>query len=252
MFIYPFASTTIIGIIKPCKDRSGREFPFLLFIKLETNLIQKIPYYLIPFRYYGVLNSITESLKDVGLNHFERQPSSSLDLASINEMLNKISYLLSSLNREEDYDKYQVNTLSREFWERTADGFNSPNKLIFAKNLFSLKSNTFISTIYLHFSSSENFFKEDLSFFIQLIMKTLNHPSLFPAMFWSIKDNLIRLFLFRQKLLPINFVDLIYESKNEERVMDLFNAKNIDSYPLSLKALFDKQNISLKEFLKAI
>jgi len=244
MFIYPFTSNTIIGIIKPCTDKSGREFPFLMFIKLES-VTTYIPYYLIPFCFYNILYSIIESLKDIDSNPIKPP----FDLASMNEMLNKVSSRLSSLNRTEDYDKFKTNTSIKEFWERTTGDNSSSKKYNFAKNLIGLKTNAFISTIYLNFSSSKNFYKEDLNFFIQLILNSL-HQSHFPAMFWSIKDNLIRLFLFSQKLIPINFVDLIYFKENEERVIDLFTEKTGNSFPLSNKTLFDKQNISLDEFLK--
>jgi hypothetical protein len=170
MFIYPFAFATIIGIIKPCTDKSGREFPFLLFIKFETASIQNIPYYLIPFSFYNILYPITESLEDIDSFHIKQQKSLSFDLASINELLNNLSLQLSSSNQKEDYDKYIANTLVKEFWERTVGNFNSLKKFIFAKNLISLKSNTYISTIYLNFSSSKNFYKEDLSFFIRLFL----------------------------------------------------------------------------------
>jgi len=247
-FFYPFTGTsrTLAGLLIPGFDKSGREFPFIVFFYLGKDQLNNVPLHLIPMILFDILNKFKITVIDI---------SSISDLSIINERLNKISYNINNFNNKNNiYRNYISNTSQAAFWNRVLEGYDDSAKLLFLKNLYiSLMTHKEkVEPVIISFISNDDHYINDLSFFIHLTFTFHKNPYLLPAIFWTGSENKNHLvYLFTNKPIPNNYVDLICKQEEQNNFINRTeNDQNINSITGSFKNLLNK-NITLKEFLKA-
>jgi len=247
-FFYPFTGTkrALAGLLIPGFDKSGREFPFIVFSYLDKDQLNNVPLYLIPMILFDILNKFKITVIDI---------SSISDLSIINERLNKISYNINNFNNKNNiYRNYISNTSQAAFWNRVLEGYDDSAKLLFLKSLYiSLMAyKDKVEPVIISFISNDDHHINDLSFFIHLTFTFHKNPYLLPAIFWTGSENKNHLlYLFTNKPIPNNFVDLICKQEEQNNFINRTeNDQNINSITGSFKNLLNK-NITLKEFLKA-
>jgi len=247
-FFYPFTGTkrALAGLLIPGFDKSGREFPFIVFSYLGKDQLNNVPFHLIPMILFDILNKFKITVIDI---------SSISDLSVINERLNKISYNINDFNNKNNiYRNYISNTSQAAFWNRVFEGYDDSAKLLFLKSLYiSLMAyKDKVEPVIISFISNDDHHINDLSFFIHLTFTFHKNPYLLPAIFWTGSENKNHLlYLFTNKPIPNNYVDLICKQEEQNNFINRTeNDQNINSITGSFKNLLNK-NITLKEFLKA-
>jgi type VI secretion system ImpM family protein len=246
-FFYPFTGTNraLAGILIPGLDKSGREFPFLIFFYLNKDQLINVPYYLIPMILIDILKEFEFAITDI---------SSVTDLSIINERLNKISYNINNLNNRQDfYQNYISNTSQAAFWDRVMEGSDDSEKLLFLDSLYIsiISSKEKAEPIKIPFISDKDHYINDLSFFLHLGLTFQKIPYFLPAIFWTVSENKNHLlYFFSNKPLPSNYADLIYKYDEQNIYLNNTERQNTNSNVNSFKSILNK-DITLKEFLKA-
>jgi len=241
-FFYPFTGTgrALSGLLFFSTDKSGREFPFIVFFYLDKKQLNNIPFHLIPMILFDILNELKSSFTGI---------SSINNLSILNERINKISCTINNINDKDNlYQDYLSSTSQTDFWNKITDGYHEPAMLSFLMNLYLQKESTEPVTI--SFLSTDNHYLNDLSFLIQLTFTFHKMPDSFPGFFWTESENKSHLLhIFINKPLPDNFIDLI-------RIRDNNNLSlNERQSNTSIRSTFENlvnRDITLKEFLNAI
>ncbi|HSP88105.1 MAG TPA: type VI secretion system-associated protein TagF, partial [Ignavibacteriaceae bacterium] len=209
-FFYPFTGTNKIlsGILIPSWDKSGREFPFLIFFYLGKDQLINVPYYLIPVILIDILKEFKFIAADI---------STVTDLSVISERLNKITTSLNNLSDKNNvYQNYITNTLQSSFWNRILDGYDETEKLLFLKNFYIsvMRQKDKTETTLIPFTTDNDHYQDDLTFLIHLAF-TFQRNHILPAIFWTSSENKNQfLYLFFNKLLAQNYIDLINRNSN--------------------------------------
>jgi hypothetical protein len=243
----------LTGIISPSFDKSEREFPFLIFYNLNKTYFNRIPANLIPLVSSRTLNAY-KSLYEYSYV--------SDSLSSINDKMNNILYKISSEEAALEYQKFLSDTYQDVFWERTIGEFNNPIKFALINNLIKFLSDLRFKTnlnfsfgIKISFTSEIEYCELNLSFFIHLILVISNKLSYLPAMFWTFNENRVFLYLFFTKPSAQQFIDIIFQKDNEDRIIiaEKFEDQNkmMNSLHSSYKKLLEKNKLTLKELLRA-
>ncbi|MCX6151862.1 MAG: type VI secretion system-associated protein TagF [Ignavibacteriales bacterium] len=255
-FFYPDTNTknALAGVIFPSNDKSEREFPFILFLNLNTNFLNGIPAHLIPLFFYESFNSFRLLYKESSL-------IKTLDL--LNNEVQKISSQISMNNPNLKYQEYLTSTTQKIFWERTLNDFNHPVKFAIVNNLIKnlswMKFNShliFPFGIKISFRTSEEYSNYDLGFFIQLILIIVNKPLYIPSFFWTQQDNNIDLYVFLNKPTSLQYVDLILKDESGARVLKVEKFEDkiqlLNSIPSAYKKLLENDKLSLMKFFQTI
>ena len=238
-FIFPFTGSEnfIAGILFPSRDKSGRDFPFMLFAYLNKIILNHYPFYILPL----ILQEMFEHLEQLYLE--------SNSLESLNPLDEKINQFKSELNSEQimrEYENYLSNTLHENFWERTLGDFNDERKFFIINNLHTVKSSA--AGLKYNFISDENNKTLDFCFFLHLISKC--KTKFLPAVFWSFEENSrTSVNIFSNKLIPLNYLDIIYNKETSERVMELEANYGHDFLYGSTKKLLEKKELNINELL---
>lgn len=247
-FFYPFTGTkrVLAGLLIPGFDKSGREFPFIIFFYLNKNQLNKVPPHLIPIILIDILNEFKAVVIDF---------VSITDLSIINERLNKISYNINNFNSKNNiYQNYLSNTSQDVFWNRVMVGYDAAEKALFLDSLFvsAMAGKVKAEPVIIPFISDDDHYINDLSFFIHLTLTIQMTPYLIPAIFWTLSENNSHLlFFFPNKPLPDNFIDLICKRTDKNLFVNSAEKQNSDSTTNSFKNLLN-MDTTLKEFLKAL
>ena len=246
-FFYPFTGTkrALAGLLIPGLDKSGREFPFIIFFYINKDQLINVPSHLIPMILIDILSEFKAVIIDI---------ASITDLSIINERLNKISYNINNLNYKNNiYQNYLSNTSQAAFWNRIIEGYDDSAKLLFLNNLFisAMESKEKVIPVIISFISDHDHYINYFSFFIHLTLTFQKTPYLIPAVFWTGSENKNHLlFFYPNKPLPNNFIDLIYKRTDENLFVNNTERQNINSTVNSFKNLLNK-NWTLKEFLRS-
>ncbi|MCH8034107.1 MAG: type VI secretion system-associated protein TagF [Bacteroidetes bacterium] len=250
-FIFPFTGTNkiTIGIICPSKDKSGRNFPFLIFGNMKQDLIKDLQVNLLPLNFKGYFESITELYND---NYFTE------DLSEMKFQINNLSDSIISANSAENiYDNYLSDTSVEKLYQKTLN-ISDYSKVRSVNNLFKNRIEIIEHSpaVKFNFDSRTDYKLLDTCFHIQLLLKIFNRSNFFPAVFWNtIHEELINLFLFFQKPTPLNFLDLI-NTDDESRNDTTLQKAEEDNQTQDLSSIF-KENLtinyshSLREFLNS-
>lgn len=189
-------------MLYPGIDKSGREFPFLIFSLFPANYFEE--FHFIPAALQKLLTELDEILrKEKGLS-------------SLNNALKNYSFFLphkESLRNE--FNDYLSNTSSNEFLKRTKLDHN-------ALNITEMMYTELACLRFSFYSSNENFGFDagTLLSLLQKKIKLTNHQS---SMFWNQDDDgkfLITIFPFN--ITAVNFIDLLAICDNN-RILNPFS-----------------------------
>ena len=213
-FFYPFTGTNnfISGIIFPSKDRSNRDFPFLIFFISNKRLLEKTPFYLVPLMFSNKLNTFEEIF-----NHINNDTTQQ----NLNENINQILPPVFEETANEQYQTFVNNLTLGNFWERIYSASDNIKKYNIINNIFNSEIQNSTVILKFNFYSDNKSIHLDICFLLNIIASSKNNFFL-PAIFWT-KDinNNISLYIFPSKPTPINYFDMIYLIENNDRIFNV-------------------------------
>lgn len=226
-FFIPVPSSERIaaGMLYAGKDKSNREFPFLIFSLLSGKYFNEL--YLIPAELQQIIFTLDELLRKEE------------DINSLNNALKSYNIVFPEKETLKNrFNQYLLNTHINEFLTRT----NLNHSLLKVNNLM-YSDSTFIR---ISFSSDDTHFSSDAGFLIYLVNKKINLSCRHSSIFWSrINDEQFQIIIFPFKITAVNFVDLLSINCNDKRMINL-NSLSEDS-PEDDK--FFETNSSLEKIL---
>ncbi|RPI66450.1 MAG: DUF2094 domain-containing protein, partial [Ignavibacteriales bacterium] len=184
----------VLGTISPGRDRSGRNFPFLMFCNIRKT--EDLPFHLIPGAYNEIFTAFSRIIKE---------NTNTEDITGLKSLTDNVK--LSFINTPIILDNYKKflsdNVLSYIFDPDKDDQFQL--NIFFSQNLKILDH-------VICFNSPVDSFQPDnsflISFYIQLFQKIFRNSSN-PGIFWIKNDKSIFLFMSFTKPTPKDFSDLI-------------------------------------------
>ena len=244
-FFYPFTGTDnfISGIIFPSRDKSNRDFPFLIFFNFSKHIFEEIPLYLEPLIFSNVFSSFEEIFNHININTL---------LNDLNESIYQIPAIPFKETIDEKYQEFIDSLSQRSFWQRICEDSNEGVEYRIINNIFSPEIKN--SSLILEFSFASD--KEnnilDICFLLNIIMASRNNYFM-PAIFWNKNiSNKVSLYIFPSKPAPINYLDMIYSTENSGRIFKVDEQiESGYSFPL-IKDLLDKKEMNLKELLQIL
>ncbi len=242
-FFYPFAGIDkfISGIIFPGSDKSDRDFPFIIFFIFKKDIIDNVPFYLLPLQFNNELNSFESIYNEVNVN---------TSLENLNEHINRLS---SSFPEETLIEKYQIfidDLTQSDFWERIFD-LNKEKKYRLINNIFHPDIKNSRVALRLNFYSDDRDNVFDICFLLNILAVSKNEFFL-PAIFWTKDiDNNNCLYIFPSKPNPSNYLDIIFSSEDSDRMFKLEEESPREDFS-SIKALLNNKEGKLKELLQIL
>jgi type VI secretion system ImpM family protein len=220
----PSSEKFAAGMIYASKDKSNRDFPFIIFSIIPSKQLDE--FHLIP-------NELDQVIKTLDC-HLRKEE----DLLSLNNTLKTYSINLSEGNSlKNNFHQYLSHTQIAEFFRRTKLNNLSGNikEMIYTDSTF----------LKISFSSDELHFCNDAGFIIYLLTKKMNFTIQHSSLFWNMKnDEQFQILIFPFKLSPINFSDLISLGNEDKRRIELNNS---DEYHEDNSI---DESVSLLEYLK--
>ena len=209
-FFFPFTGTNklVSGVIFPSNDKSGRDFPFIMFCIYGNYIVDDVPFYLIPLQFNNEFNSFELIFNEVNAN---------TSLESLNEQINRVSSPFTEETFVEKYRTFIGGLTQEDFWEKIFD-FNEEKKYCLINNLFhpDIKNSSVALRFDFFSKSGDNVF--DICFLLNML--ALSKKDFFlPAIFWT-KDteNNNSLYIFPLKPNPLNYLDIISSAENSDRI----------------------------------
>jgi len=246
-FIYPFTGTdnTIIGVIFPSNDKSGRSFPFLVFSNIKKNVNDGLSFHLFPSAQREIFNLYRDILEANNLV----EDTSGLKSLTDNIKLPVVNDVLVS----NDYKKFiSENKLSDVF---DLDNENKFNLNDYFENRLRIFEHFICFSFAEDLNHSTNSFM--ICYYIQLLQKIFKNSDSTPGIFWTQLDNRSGLlFLIFTKPSPKDFIDLLIYNRSSLISLEE-NSQDYKKEFHSGNSLFRNNsiigsNISLSEFLNSI
>ncbi len=224
-FFIPFPSSerAAAGIIFPSNDKSGREFPIVIFSVIPLRSFERTS--LIPAKLTAVIS---------GLDYHLRKEE---DLLSLNTALKNFDAPVPDESSSgNDFQNYLSMTTLDRLIKRTNVNFSTAD----FKEL-SWSDATFIRLL---LGSDDSVFTFDAGFFIEALNKKMNLSCRHTSIFWNNSANeQSRIIIFPFKLNNTSFIDLISDDNEDKRVIHL--RSSADDTPAD-------SGISLENFLRII
>ena len=221
----PSSGRIVSGMLYASKDKSGRDFPFIIFSVIPAGQLNE--FYLLP--------SALEQMI-IMLDFYLRKEE---QLASLNDTLKNVNLNpADNHSLKSDFLQYLTGTRMNEFLLRTKldHSMLNINEIAFTESMY----------IKLSFISDDSHFFNDAGFLIYLLNKKINMNERQSSIFWTIDGGeQFRLLIFPFKLLPLNFADLISLENEEDRSLELKSREeNTDNESF-------ENGISLEGYLKS-
>jgi hypothetical protein len=258
----PESKNYFTGSVIPGKDKSGRQYPFILLVKFE-----KASLYNQQFLFPLILTSASNEILLIQ-NLIENYSG----IAEINKQIDTLEFN-SPDEYKKEYLQYLNSTLLHHFFERVLETQESSERKKVINNLFFISSlisknaagSSRSLTIKFPLFPGEPFYSFDAAFWIEfffcLIFKSytgINKPltSKLPvSLFWSLPghEKANSLFIIFGKLSPQSFTDLISPG-NSNNSIDLKTYNNGEelNLPSEYEHLLIKEDLRLSEFLESI
>lgn len=221
-FVFPIKryDKIISGVLFPSMDKSGRQYPFIIFSILQNKIISPHQAGSLPL----VLNSFFYRVKQLF-----NITSKSADLNQILSEFNKAEFRLNPvLAAETIFNEYLDSTSVNEFINRTLFGNINYHTIEQTEN----------NSLAISFSTDEDNHNFDTGFIIYLYSKMFGHTNTFPYIFKNLTaESVAELFLYFNQLEPMEYAKMINRSTTTINVFKTL----IDT---------DNSNISLREILK--
>jgi type VI secretion system ImpM family protein len=259
-FLFPFTRTEIIllGIIYPSWDKSGREFPFIIFLNINKNKTGGMPAYLFLLSFcewFDFCNQFFDEVKSFA-------PAGKESLSSVNLKLNNLSDM-SFIRDKNLFEKFKISynnfiteSTQKEFRERVlgdSDGLkfwtllnNLESGLSFLRYKPGASVSFGVKTALVN-NKEYNFF--DIGFFINIVMIITGRDSGLPGIFIKNENSYSQLFLFFSSPMPQHFTDLFYSSGSEGRILNANTETNIEETNSQRNLFLGNPQLKLKEIL---
>jgi type VI secretion system ImpM family protein len=233
-FLFPFTGTgnIILGLIHPSFDKTGREFPFIIFMNINKNIIGNIPVYLFPLSFRESFDFFAGLFNEIKL----LDPLGKENLAVINNKFNYQSlpsFIRNnqthsfSENSVSSYHNFLAETNHKEFRERVLEDYDGSRIMNLLNNLNRslsfLRSQKNVSISFgvkISFIHNKDYSYFDLGFFINIILLIAGKTSLLPALFFKNENSHTHLYIFFCNPMPRHFIDLFYDSGDTERILN--------------------------------
>jgi len=219
----PSSRKTATGMLYPGKDKSGREFPFIIFSLIETKLFD--PLYLMPAGLERNLSALDEILR--------REET----LYALNNALKNHQAPLPEGDSVNKSFKQNLTTSSvNEFQSRT--GLSSLKEKL---NDITYQDNSVIS---ISLITDDSHFGFDAGFLIYILQSRINLSYKHSSVFWNSKaGKQHQIFIFPFNLTALNFVDLLSPEYDNERMISIDCSSAGSVYT-------EDDNLTLEDFLK--
>ncbi|MGB8317105.1 MAG: type VI secretion system-associated protein TagF [Ignavibacteriaceae bacterium] len=243
-FFYPFTGTDkfISGVIFTGSDKSGREFPFFIYSVFKKDIIDNVPFYLIPLQFNNELNSFESIFNQIDVD-------TSLD--DLTALINQVSSSFPDNNKNDRYQTFIDNTMQEDFWNRIYENYSEEKKYRLVDNIFNPEINNSRLPLRIKFNSAV----EDNILYISLLLNilALSKDNIFlPALFWNInRDNITSLNIFSSHPAPINYLNMIYSNGNDDRIFAL-ETKSGSALAQPINKDILNKKINLKELLQIL
>lgn len=222
-FFSPFtgSGSNLIGTIYPSHDKSGREFPFIIFMNIAKNYTDIPSHLLYPFfshlyEYFNEMFNEREKGNLSGLNH---------NISGFHSPDSDIS--ISAGNLLNSYKVFLENTDQKEFRESVLNDTDGSVLLNLLNNLKGglsfLRSKTDVSVSFgvkISFNRVKEYKNFESAFLLHAVLSAAGKTSLAPAIFLKQEESLAHLFIFLCSPLPHHFMELISGKHNDERILD--------------------------------
>lgn len=219
----PSSDKVVTGMLYPGKDKSGREFPFLIFS-------------LLPGNYFNEFHFIPAALQQI-LEGFDELLRKEDDIHSLNNALKNYKIILPyKESLQNKFNEFLSNTSIIQFLKRTNLNYSALKitELVYSES----------TSIRISFSSDLKYFGFDAGTLLFILLKKITLSSHRSSVFWSkYNDEKFIITIFPFNLTAINFVDLL-SICNDNRIINLFS----EEYSEENKNI--ENNLSLKQFLK--
>ncbi len=202
-FYIPFPSSerAAAGVIYSSNDKSGREFPLVIFSIISLRNFATFAF--VP----AVLQEIIEML-----DYFLRKEENLNDLNST--LKNFIPEIKNEASFNNGFQAFLSSTTISSLQDRTgitAENMN-PANLTFSDT----------TCIRISFNSDNSNFNFDTAFFVKLLNKKINLSPGHSSIFWNnTDDSQFNLTIFPFKLNSINFLDLISPDNQDSRIINI-------------------------------
>lgn len=221
----PSSQKVVCGILYPGKDKSGREFPFIIFSITGIRFFD--PFYIMPAVLEQNLYALDEILR-------KEETIYSLNTA----LKNYKASFPSKDSVNQGYRQYLSTSQLNEFRSRT--GLSNLQEVF--KDL-TFQDN---SVICISFAADDSQFSYDAGFLIHILQNKINISYKQSSVFWRIKtDGQYQILIFPFKLTAQNFTDLLSPDYNNERFISIGFTTKDSGYP-------EESNLTLGDFLKTL
>ncbi len=210
-------------MLYPGKDKSGREFPFLIFSLFPGNYFKE--FHFIPAALNSTLAAFDEMLRKEN------------DIVSLNNSIKNYSIILPSKDSLQfKFNEYLSGTSVNEFLKRTNLNYNALN---LTDSMYSVST-----AIKFSFYSDNIYFGFDAGILLFLLLKRIELTYNRSSLFWNQNnEGKFQVIIFPLTVTANNFVDLL-SICDDSRVLNLFSK-------VSPEINFHiEENISLKQLFK--
>jgi type VI secretion system ImpM family protein len=226
----PSSEKNVAGMLYAGRDKSGREFPFVIFSLFSGKVFNK--FYLIPAELEQTLFTLDAILRKEE------------DIPSLNTALkNNITVIPSEDSISAGFNRYLLNTNINEFLART--GLDN--------SIFNLDNLTYTDSSFLRisFTSDKEHFCFDAGYLIGIYEKKINLAGEHSSVFWNNNDDRFQMKIFPFKLTATGFIDLLSLDINDNRVINIkSSSEDPEAGEENKLSKFSENNFSLQETLK--
>ncbi|HVO74582.1 MAG TPA: type VI secretion system-associated protein TagF [Ignavibacteriaceae bacterium] len=242
-FLFPFTRTEniLLGIIYPSSDKTGREFPFIIFMSLSKNKTSGLPAYLFPLffsEWFDFCNLFFTEISSLVSSGKESLLSLNLKLnhPPVLPFIGEKNLLQST---KISYNNFISENIQQEFCEKVLEDSNGLkfsnllNNLVSSLSFLRLKPDSSVSFgIKITMIHNPDYVFFYIGFFIQTVM-IISRKDSNPGIFIKNEKSFTHLFIFFNCPVPQHYTDLFYDNGESERMINanaLRNSEKINTW----------------------
>lgn len=238
---------SIAGKMFPSFDKTGRSYPFIIFIR-TANQQPDSQLLFLPILQF-----------DEAFRRMDIVYSSASGCSSQQELTSMMEKEFTDLQLKKNgltYKNFLEATSIQNLWETVLGNFNHPDKYFFIKKIKNgrLNNYNFLNGVKLNFPVQNELRTEIILFFIDVITKVFTSKSF--AYFFNNNKDRKSLFVFGTSLNSQNYRDIMHIDDDSSKLLKLNQDSGtqlpVDSYPPSVKLLAEKSDLTLNEFINSI
>ena len=218
MFAPPEGALCLLGILKASRDRSGRHYPFVLFLKLNKDMFREASPSIFPLAFKGFLNQAVHAVDNL---------STVTDLRTLAENAHGLEPHVSRdlQGAASQFAEYLNGTRLADLWQTVLNRVDDPRRFLLVKNLSEILvpmrgNHPEQMALGLRFplGNAADDHASILSLWIRLSLRMLGDPDLLTTCFWNVgtQSGSAYLYLHLRTPLPRCFSQLVKpESEND-------------------------------------